>query len=132
MSIIAGDLIEIAVEHTELGSRVFEPKSGEDYGKMRGGFKSNDDDGNITAAGQRIDQLNRYPWSVEPTVGANPGDQDFLQQLSENPIEGQWTFTYIDGTVETGSGKPVGDVNENKQAGTIAFKVAGSGRLETI
>lgn len=132
MAIIAGDLLEVAVDHPELGSRVFEPKSGEDFSPMTGGFKSNDDDGNITSTGNRIDQLNRYPWSAEVTIGANPGDLDFLQALTENPLEGNWTFTHISGDVRVGSGKPVGDVQENKQAGTIGFKVAGSGRLELL
>jgi len=130
--ILAGDLLELAVEHPELGSRVFEPKSGEDMNIMLGGFKSNDDDGNITAFGTRIDQKNRFPWSAEPTIGANDGDIDFLQLLTESTLEGNWTFTFINGDVRVGKGKPVGDLVENRQAGTIPFKIAGSNRLELI
>ena len=70
----AGDLQQLSCEHTELGGKVFEPKSGEDYNMMPGGFKSNDDDGNITSSGKRIDSKSRYPWSLEPTIGANDGD----------------------------------------------------------
>jgi len=132
MPIVAGDLLSFTVDHPELGSRTFEPKSGEDHNIMPGGFKSNDDDGNITSSGTRIDQQNRYPWSAEPTFGGNSGDLDFLQSLAQNPAEGTCTLSWIDGTVRAGKGKPVGDVQENKQAGTIGIKFSGSGKLETI
>lgn len=128
----SGDLLRITVNHSELGDRTFEPKSGEDFTFMSGGYKSNDDDGNIGVAGTRIDQLNRFPWSAEVTILTNTGDHDFLQSLSENPLEGRWTYEHISGLVRTGSGKPVGDVSSNEQAGTIALKCAGSGRLEPI
>ena len=128
----AGDLEQMSVEHTELGSKVFEPKSGEDHNMMTGGFKSNDDDGNITSAGQRIDSKSRYPWSLEPTIGANDGDVDFLQSLADSTIEGQWTATFANGETRTGKGIPVGDLSLNQNAGTIGFKIAGSGRFEII
>lgn len=130
--IAAGDLKQLSCQHSELGEKVFEPKSGEDHNMMKGGFKSNDDDGNITSAGQRIDQLSRYPWSMEPTIGANNGDVDYLQDCADSSIEGQWTATFSNGETRTGTGKPVGDVQENRNAGTIGFKIAGSGKFELI
>lgn len=130
--ILAGDLEQLSCEHTELGSKVFEPKSGEDHNMMPGGFKSNDDDGNITSAGNRIDSKSRYPWSLEPTIGANDGDIDFLQSLADSPLEGQWTATFANGETRTGKGKPVGDVALNQNAGTIGFKIAGSLKFELI
>ena len=128
----AGDLKQFSCEHSELGSRTFEPKSGEDHNMMPGGFKSNDDDGNITSGGQRIDQLARYPWNLEPTIGANDGDIDFLQSCAGSTLEGQWTATFANGETRTGTGKPVGDLVENRNAGTIGFKIAGSGLFELI
>jgi len=92
MNIPAGDLLEIAVNHSELGDKIFEPKSGEDHNIMIGGFKSVDDEGNFTSARQRIDVKNAYPWSIEPTIGAYIGDIDFLQALSNSTQEGDWTF----------------------------------------
>ena len=127
-----GDLREFSIDHPELGGRVFEPKSGEDVSFMKGGFKSNDDDGNIGANGTRIDQLNRYPWSIEPTILAKPGDYDYLHAVSQNPLEGNITATFMDGTVRVATGKPVGDLSENKQTGVIAFKCSGSGTFEEI
>ncbi len=128
----AGDLQQLSCEHVELGGRVFEPKSGEDHNMMPGGFKSNDDDGNITSAGNRIDSKNRYPWSLEPTIGANDGDADFLQSLADSTIEGQWTATFANGETRTGKGIPVGDIALNQNAGTIGFKIAGSLKFEII
>lgn len=132
MSVVAGDIRNVTVDHSELGSKVFEAKATEDYTFMPGGYKSNDDDGNIGVAGTRIDQMNRYPWSVELTLINHDGDIDYLQSLAENPLEGTWTFEHISGDIRVGKGKPVGDVSVNKQAGTIALKCAGSGRLEKL
>lgn len=130
--ISAGDLKTLSCQHDELGEKVFEPKSGEDHNMMKGGFKSNDDDGNITSSGQRIDQKNRYPWSLEPTIGSNNGDVDYLQACADSTIEGQWTATFANGETRTGTGMPVGDVQDNRNAGTIGFKISGSGRFELI
>ena len=129
--ISAGDLRQLSCDHPE-ESRVFEPKSGEDHNMMIGGFKSNDDDGNITSALQRIDQKNAYPWSMEPTIGANNGDIDYLQRRANSTIEGTWTAVFANGETRTGRGIPVGDLAENRQAGTIGFKISGSGKFETI
>ena len=132
MSIPAGDIKEIAIDHDDLGGRIFEAKSGEDGNVKKGGFTSTDDDNNITSTGKRIDVMNYMAWSMETTIGANPGDLDFMQSLSSNTKEGTYTVTFMDGTVRSGNGKPVGDIVENKQAGTIAFKIQGSGTLDEI
>ena len=128
----AGDLLQLSCEHSELGSRVFEPKSGEDHNMFKGGFKTSGDDGNITSSGQKIGVKNRYPWSLEPTIGANVGDLDYLQDCANSTIEGQWTARFSNGQTRTGIGIPVDDVTENPNAGTIGFKINGSGIFETI
>lgn len=128
----AGDLRQLSCDHDELGPKVFAPKSGEDYNMMIGGFKSNDDDGNTTSALERIDQKNAYPWSLEPTIASHNGDIDYLQDCANSTIEGTWTAVFANGETRTGSGMPVGDLAENRQAGTIGFKIAGSGKFETI
>lgn len=128
----AGDIRELRVDHPELGSRVFEGKSGEDVIIMPGGYKGNDDDGNIGANLTRINQKNAYPWSAEVTILGKSGDLDYLQSWTESTLEGTVTGTFMDGSVRVGSGNSVGDLAENKQAGTIGFKIAGSGRFEEI
>lgn len=132
MPTAAGDLRELSCQHPELGSRVFEPKSGEDHNMFKGGFKSNDDDGNIGSNGTRIDQKSRYPWSLEPTILALDGDIDYLQDCENSTLEGQWTATFANGDTRTGKGMPVGDVAENRNAGTIGFKLSGGGLFELI
>jgi hypothetical protein len=132
MAVVAGDLREINVKHPELGSRNFEAKAGEDFTYQKGGLKSNDDDGNIGVNLTRIDQMNAYPWSSEFTILNKSGDDEFLQALMENPVESVWTFSHLSGDVQKGTGKPVGDIAPNAQAGTIPVKCAGSGRLEDI
>lgn len=130
--ITSGDLIELAIDHSELGNRILEAKSGEDVNIMLGGYKSNDDDGNIGANLTRINQKNSFPWSIEPTILAKAGDLDYLQALTESSIEANITATFMDTTIRVGTGLPVGDIQENKQAGTIGFKIAGGGRFEEI
>ena len=115
----AGDIKILVMDHPELGSKTFECKSGEDANVMPGGFKSNDDDGNIGTNGTRINQKNRYPWSLEPTILANVGDLDYLQSVTESTQEATVTATFMDDEIRSGQGLPVGDLSENKQAGTI-------------
>jgi hypothetical protein len=128
----AGDIVQVTVDHSELGDLVLEAKATEDYAMQKGGYKSADDDGNIGIAGTRIDVKNRYPWSMELTVIAKAGDYDFLHDLMENDVEGDWTIRFPSGDTRTGTGKPVGDLALNEQAGTITVKLQGSGTLDTL
>ncbi len=132
MSIIAGDIKEIVIDHDELGQLILDCKSGEDGTFMPGGYKSNDDDSNISANLNRIDQLNAYPWSLEATIARNQDDIDALQALTENPQEGKITVTFADLSVRSGKGKPVGDLADATQAGTISLKIGGSGRFAKL
>lgn len=128
---VAGDLKQVSVKHP-IGNFTFEAKSGEDVTIMKGGFVSADDDGNFTSALNRIDVKNAKPWSASFTIGANAGDIDTLQALSESLDEGTWIFTFMNNESRTGTGTVVDPIEENKQGGTIAVKIQGSGKLETI
>lgn len=132
MGIVAGTIKELSFEHNEFGSRTFECKSGEDAGFMPGGFKNNDDDGNIGGNGTRIIQLDRYPWSLEVTILAKPGDLVYLQNVSQSPEEATITVTFADNDVKSGTGQPVGDLQENKQTAVMSLKIAGSGTFDSI
>lgn len=132
MGIRAGALRELSIDHPEFGQRVFEPKVGEDHNTQIGGFKVNDDDGNFTSGGQMIIQSDAYPWSINPTIGANDGDHKFLQDCQSSGVEGQWNAVYANAETRTGQGIPVGDIELNQNAGTIGFTVKGSGEFETI
>lgn len=132
MPIIAGNVLSWSCDHTELGAREFECKSGEDATIKRGGYVNRDDSGDITSGGTKIYVKNRMAWSMESTIGANPGDLDYIQSLEESDIEAVWTAQFMDGTVRAGTGQPTSEVSENKQAGTISLKVEGSGFFEEI
>ena len=130
--ITAGDLRELAIDHKELGSKILEPKSGEDVTFMKGGFKSADDDANIGANGTRINKKNRFPWSLECTIEENFGDLDYLQNLTESTIEATITATFMNGEIRVGQGLPVADISSNMQTGVMGLKFQGGGTFELI
>lgn len=132
MPITAGDVRSISIEHDELGSRIIEFKSGEDCTLKKGGFVSNDDDGNITSNGKRIDQKNMKPWEASFTIGLNDEDLDYIQNLSANVVESTWIFTFMSGVSRSGRGTPVDPIEANEQSGTMSIKVQGSGELKKI
>ena len=132
MSVPAGDLKLISVDHPELDPIVFQAKSGEDVNVKLGGFMSSDDDGNITVSGIRIDVLNRKPWEVTLTIANVEGHHMASQRLTEHSTEGTWIFQFADGSYWTGSGKPVGDLEKNDQSGSMSIKIQGSGRLQPM
>lgn len=130
----SGDFVEVTCAHPDLGTLVFEPISGQSGNYDLGGFTSSDDANNITAKGQRIDQMNRKPWMFEiPILNdmAN-GDQENIQALQNSTKPGEWTFAHVNGTVYSGTGKPVGEVKGDGNNGQLAIKVMGSGVLRQI
>lgn len=131
-TVTGGDLLSLSWQHPELGSLTFSPKTGEDVNIAIGGFFSVDDDGNITSNGKRINIMNRKPWSLEGTLGAEFDELDALQQQTGNVQEAKWLATLMNGQTLTGSGHVVGDLMLNHQAGTITLKIQGSGTLELI
>jgi hypothetical protein len=132
---VGGDIIEITYNHPTLGSGVIFPKASEDSTYDLGGFRSNDDASMIDGGGNMIDQLNRVRWSFEVAVAwdmNNRSDLDKLTELSGSPVQSEWTFSHINGTVYGGTGKPVGDMQGNGNAATFTLKVSGGGKLKKI
>lgn len=127
MSINAGDLVTLSCDHPEVGNVVFEPVGGEAHNTMVGGSKN---ETVVTSAGSQIIKKGRYPWSIEPTVGAGPGILDKIQELADSPLEGQWVATYANGESRTGKGIPVDDIAGDFNEGKIGFKVSGSFKFE--
>lgn len=126
----AGDIKEVAVDHPELGSRVFAFKSSEDATRRKGGYVSADNDDGITSTGTMIDVMNMKRWQMELVIGCSDDDYDFVVDLAASPVLGTWTFQNQANKVSTGEGKPVGDIEKNDQAGTMTLKLAGGGKLE--
>jgi len=130
MPIIAGDVKQVTFDHDEKDSFNLQPKSGADSTFSKGGFKSDDDDANITSGGNRIDKMTRIPWMFEIEVGADDITLDQIQEATQNPVEGTLTVTYMSGMVRVGRGKPVGDVVHNTQQGTMTVKFQGGGTFD--
>lgn len=133
MSNVAGDIIEITCNHSDLGVFVFSPKSAEDTTYNLGGFTSQDDDSLVTGNGKMIDVINRERPSFEAVIAWDMNGLDELSQvkkLQKSPVLGDWTITHINGTVHGFKAKPVGKHEGNGNAGTFTLKVAGEGEME--
>lgn len=132
---VGGDITEITYNHPTIGSGVVFPKSAEDNTFDKGGFRSNDDANMIAGNGEMIDQLNQVRWSVETTIAWDMNSRDDLEKLTllaASPVQADWTFTHINGTVHGATGKPVGDLSGNGNAATFSLKVSGGGKLKKI
>ena len=130
-----GDIIEVTCKHSVLGSFVFQPKSAEDFTLDPGGYNNSDDENMVTGAGEPIRQMNRKVWSLEGVVAWDMDSSETVHQvqdLMDSPIDGDWTFTHINGTIYGGKGKPVGDNKGNMNTAQIPLKVNGGGKLLKI
>jgi len=135
MAAIGGDILEVTYNHPTLGSGTIFPKAAEDSTLDLGGFRGNDDANMIDGSGGTIRQLNRARWSAEVTVAWDMNSRTELEKLTAlagDPVEADWTFSHINGTVYGGTGAPVGDMQGNGNAATFTLKVSGGGKLKKI
>ncbi|OJV51646.1 MAG: hypothetical protein BGO31_00130 [Bacteroidetes bacterium 43-16] len=133
---VGGDIIEVTVNHPTLGTGIFKIKSNEGSTFDLGGIRKNDDANQIATDGSIIRQMNMAAWSFEltavnDTVASKPA-AEFVCDLQASPEEGDWTFTFINGTVYGGLGSPVGDVQPDANVATFTLKVNGGGKLKKI
>jgi len=132
---VGGDIIEVTYNHPTIGSGVFYPKANEDSTYDLGGFRSADEANGIDGGGNMIDQLNRARWSFEVGISWDMNDKEELEKLSSmtaSPLLADWTFSHINGTIYSGKGKPVGDINANGNSAMSTLKVSGGGTLKKI
>jgi hypothetical protein len=132
---VGGDILEITYNHPTLGSGVIYPKSAEDSTFDLGGFRSADDANMIDGGGRMIDQMNRVRWSLETTIAWDMNSSLELEKvvaLAKSPVLADWTISHINGSVYSGKGKPVGDLQGNGNAATFTLKIAGSGEIKKI
>ena len=132
---VGGDIIEITCNHPVLGEFRFQAKSNEAFTLDPGGLRSNDDANMVTGAGTMIDQVNRVRWSLEGPVAVDHesgNELENLPALAESSELGTWTITHVSGTIWTGKGKVVGDLNSDTNAASMTLKVGGSGKLQRL
>lgn len=135
MAIQGGDVFEVTYNHPTLGSGTFFVKSGEDTTFDPGGFRTEDDMGAVAGNGEVIKKLNRMRWSFEGPVAWNmitTNEIEQLSQLASDPLDAQWTISHVNGTVWSGLGTVVGDINGSGQDATIPMKISGGQRMTKI
>lgn len=128
-----GDIVEITYNHATVGSGVLFPKAAEDNTFDLGGFRSGDDMNMVDGGGNMLDQMNRARWSVEAVISNDMNTREEMEKvnaLAASPLPATWTFSHINGTVYTGTGKPVGDLANNVNQSTFTLKVSGGGKLK--
>lgn len=124
---VGGDITEVTWNHPTLGSGTLRPKAGEDNTYDVGGIRTADDANMIDGGGNAIWQKNRIMGFFEIVVANDQNtneDAEKMAALAADPVEAEWTFSIINGTVYGGTGKPVGDIQPNINQATFTLKVA--------
>jgi hypothetical protein len=135
MGVIAGDVLEITVNHPTIGTKTWFPKSNSDSTLDPGGFRTNDDDNQVDGGGRMIKQMNRKRWSCELTISWDPrtsNEVDAVDAISGSPEDATFTITHVSGAIYGGKGTIVGDVKGNLNTGELPIKLGGSGKLKKI
>jgi len=125
---IGGDITEVTVNHPTLGSKVFFPKANEGNTYDVGGIRTEDDADSVDGSGQAIWKKNRKMGFFEVVLSNDQNtrqDAEFVARLAADPVQADWTFSIINGTVYGGKGIPVGDIQPNLNDATFTLKVAG-------
>jgi len=131
-----GDIVEVTYNHPTLGSGTFFAKANEDSTFDPGGFRVDDDMDSVSGDGESIRKKTRKRWSVEMVMAQDMNNRQDVENklvpLAEADEEAEWTIEHSNGTVYTGKGSPVGDLQWNANAATFTLKVSGGQRLTKI
>lgn len=130
-----GDILEVAVNHSVLGSYTWYPKAGEASSWDLGGYTSEDNAQGIDGGGRFIDKMSRKrPFvSITPSWEMNNGnDLKVAQDHMDSPILGTYTITHVNGSIWQLQGKPVGDLTGDGGAATFPLKISGTGKTKKI
>jgi len=131
---LAGDITAITVTHLGKTYR-YSPKANETFNIDKGGLRTNDDNSQLTSDNQNIRQINATRWSLDGPIGADfvsGNEEDSLNIMAGSPAEGVWQISHISGAIWVGKGSPVGDIQADSNAGTIALKIGGAGKLQAV
>ena len=131
---VFGDCVEITCNHLGNTYRFF-PKANESFNVDKGGVRGNDDMNQVTSNGQMMSQLNRGRWAVDGPIAVDQisdAELTSLNLMAGSPSLGIWQFAKISGAIYKGTGRPVGDIATDSNAGTLNLKVSGGGVLQKI
>lgn len=136
MAYIGCELLKTEISNSVVGKVTLFHKAKETAKIDKGGLMTEDKAEGVTSAGGAMYSLSHKRWSVEPSAVAwGKTGVDTLEKLNEfnNEItDSVFTFTLVDGTVYTGTGRIVGDTIADSLDASIPFKAAGGGKLSKI
>jgi len=123
--IVFGDMLEITCV-TQGRTYRFNPKANESFTVDTGGLRNNDDANQVTSNGILMVQKNFYRGMIEGPIANELGTDIDLKTLAASVLPQTWTFVHISGQIfkSIGGGVIVGDIQPDKNAGTINLKVA--------
>ena len=134
-AVVGGDLREIRISHPTVGDFVLYPKSNESATRDLGGFRNTDDANMIDGGGRMIMIKNQVRWSLETMITDDMNtarDLEKLVDFAASTVEGNITFTWLNGVTEGGTGMVVGDIQSDTNTAALTVKFAGAGKLKQL
>lgn len=134
MSVVGGYLEEASFNHPTQGSGIILSKTDEDPTVDRGGRRVDDDTAGVDSGGNNIVKMVNNRWKVGFTAAIDmSGTMDEkLNAMMGDPADADWTFTYSNGIVHQGKGRPVGTLELNTGTSTMPLVISGGGKLKTV
>ena len=118
-----------SLQKVNIAGRSFHATTDADVGRKLGGFNvSIEANGDGTARKIMV----REPWSLEGVVlecDNDRGDQEFLQEVADNPDYQEMSFTTADGITYQASGSVMGDLVYNNQSASMTRGFGGPGKM---
>ena len=127
----SGDLLSIKFIHPTVGSREYNVKGGENADQDLGGYSA---EIQVNGLGNGHKSLSRKPWALESVMIEidEAGDQQFLQNIQNNPVMGIITWNHINGEIWKGKGTIEGDLKKGLKDGYASVTLKGVGIAEQI
>ena len=126
---IGGDILGFRFSNTDIGNGSIDPVANQNNTINLGGFVTDDDDKSITSNGKAIYKITNTRWNASVTVADDniTGTFETLQALKSSLNETDWTIAHVNQKVYTATGRIVGDIEKDMNAGTLTIKIAGGG-----
>lgn len=130
MAYTGSGVLEVTYNNPQVGQGTLYPKDGEDYKIDLGGKRSDDDTGNATTSGKRINKISVVCSKFElPPIAwdkTSKNELGIVQKLAGATVGTTFTVTCLDGNVfQMQNGYPVGDLEGEGMAATIAVTLQG-------
>lgn len=134
MAAKGGDIREVTFTHPTIGSGAFFPKANEGNKLDPGGIRTSDDASMIDGSGEPIWQMNFVRGGFEILIANDMNNRNDIAKvalLAGDPVDSEWTVALLNGTVWSGTGRPVGEISADVNVATLPIKIA-SGNFTKI